>query len=117
MQRSALAAATLLAGSALLAQDASAPVSPSMSPAELTAALDGWIAPQASSGTFAGVVLVAKDGRVLFERAYGTADREVGTPMSADLRFSLASIGMAMAAPRFAAARVKEPESMLIRQH
>jgi CubicO group peptidase (beta-lactamase class C family) len=89
------ATALLLSGSVLLAQDAAAPVNASMSPAELTAALEGWLAPQASSGAFAGVVLVAKDGKVLFERAYGTADREHGTPMSADLRFSLASIGKA----------------------
>ena len=66
-----------------------------MTPAELTAALQGWLAPQAESGAFAGVVLVARDGKVLFERAYGTADRERGTPTSTDLRFSLASIGKA----------------------
>jgi D-alanyl-D-alanine carboxypeptidase len=95
MRPRAAAAAVLLAGCSLLAQEATAPVGARMSPSELTAALDGWLAPQASSGAFAGVVLVAKEGTVIFERAYGTADREHGTPMSADLRFSLASIGKA----------------------
>lgn len=95
MTSRATAAALLLAGSALVAQDATAPVNPRMAPSELTAALDGWLAPQAASGAFAGVVLVAKDGTVVFERAYGTADRELAAPMSADLHFSLASIGKA----------------------
>ena len=95
MRHRTAAAALLLAGSTLLAQEASAPITASMSPSELGAALDGWIAPQTASGTFAGVVLVARDGKVLFERAYGTADRDAGTPMSTDLRFSVASIGKA----------------------
>lgn len=95
MKLRAAALALLLTGSAVLAQDDAAPVQSSMTPAELTAALHGWLAPQAQSGAFAGVVLVARDGKVLFERAYGTADRERGTPMSTDLRFSVASIGKA----------------------
>jgi D-alanyl-D-alanine carboxypeptidase len=88
-------AVLLLAGTGLVAQEATAPVDAAMTPAELGTALDRWLAPQAASGTFAGVVLVARDGKVVFERAYGTADRERGTPMSTDLRFSLASIGKA----------------------
>jgi D-alanyl-D-alanine carboxypeptidase len=88
-------AALLLAGSTLLAQEAPAPVQASMTPAAFTAALDGWLGPQAASGAFAGVVVVARDGKVLFERAYGIADRERGTPMTTDLRFSVASIGKA----------------------
>ena len=95
MRPLAACVALLLAGSTLPAQEAAAPINASMSRAELGAALDGWLAPQAASGAFAGVVLVARDGKVLFERAYGTADREAGTPMSTDLRFSVASIGKA----------------------
>lgn len=88
-------AVLLLAGTALLAQEATAPIHGTMTPAELGSALERWLAPQAASGAFAGVVLVARDGTVLFERAYGTADREHGTAMSTDLRFSVASIGKA----------------------
>ena len=76
-------------------QEVTAPISPSMADAELAKALDGWIAPQAEAGSFAGVVLVAKDGRPVFERAYGLADRERKTQITAGHRFNLASIGKA----------------------
>lgn len=89
-----LLTATLVAA-APAQQDAAAPLSPAMSDAELANALDGWIAPQAADGSFAGVVLVARDGKPLFERAYGLAVRERRTPFSTDLRFNLASIGKA----------------------
>jgi CubicO group peptidase (beta-lactamase class C family) len=72
-----------------------APIAPRMSTAELSSALDGYLAKAATAGDFAGVVLVAKDGTSLFEQAYGIADRERQTPMSADLRFNYASIGKA----------------------
>ena len=77
------------------AQEAAAPIAPSMAGAELAKALDGWIAPQAAAGSFAGVVLVAKDGKPQFEAAYGPADRQRQTPITTDLRFNLASIGKA----------------------
>jgi CubicO group peptidase (beta-lactamase class C family) len=72
-----------------------APVAARMSAAELSSALDGYLATATTAGDFAGVVLVAKDGAPLFEKAYGVADRERQIPMSADLRFNYASIGKA----------------------
>jgi D-alanyl-D-alanine carboxypeptidase len=77
------------------AQDSTAPIAPSMAGDALAKALDGWIAPQAAAGSFAGVVLVAKDGRPQFEAAYGLADRQRQTRITSDLRFNLASIGKA----------------------
>ncbi len=71
------------------------PVTSAMSDAELSAALDGYLGNVARAGDFAGVVLVAKDGRAIFEKAYGAADRERNTPMAAGLRFNYASIGKA----------------------
>lgn len=62
---------------------------------ELSDALDAYLGGLARSNEFAGVVLVAKDGRALFQKPYGVADRDHGTPMSADLRFNVASIGKA----------------------
>ena len=71
------------------------PIDARMGKAELAGALDGYLASLARANDFAGVVLVAKDGQTLFEKAYGVADRERSTPMSADLRFNYASIGKA----------------------
>jgi CubicO group peptidase (beta-lactamase class C family) len=72
-----------------------APINARMPDAELSVALGGYLAGLAAANDFAGVVLVAKDGRAIFENAYGAADRERGTPMTADLRFNVASIGKA----------------------
>lgn len=71
------------------------PINPKMADAELASALDAYLAGQVRSNEFAGVVLLARDGKPLLEKAYGVADRERGTAMAADLRFNLASIGKA----------------------
>ena len=39
------------------------------------AAIHMYLQPYAQSGNFAGDVLVAKSGKVVFEKAYGFADR------------------------------------------
>lgn len=41
---------------------------------------------------FAGAILVARQGRVLFDRAYGLADRETKTPNSATTLFRIGSM-------------------------
>jgi CubicO group peptidase (beta-lactamase class C family) len=71
------------------------PIDARMSAADLPEALDGYLAGLARSGDFSGVVLVAKDGKAIFERPYGTADRERNLAMSTGLRFNYASIGKA----------------------
>ena len=71
------------------------PIDGRMSTAEITAALDAYLAGLSRSGEFAGVVAIAKDGQTIFRQAYGIADRERQTPMNVDLRFNLASIGKA----------------------
>jgi CubicO group peptidase (beta-lactamase class C family) len=63
-----------------------------MSAAELSRALDGYLAPLAASDTFSGVVLVAKDGQTVFEKSYGLANRETSAPNLVTTRFSLGSI-------------------------
>jgi CubicO group peptidase (beta-lactamase class C family) len=68
------------------------PVRPGMSPAEFTAALDGYFAPLVPVDRFAGVVLIAKNGVALVERAYGLADRPRGVEVTPATRFNLGSI-------------------------
>lgn len=47
----------------------------------------------AAADRFSGVVVVGRRGAVLFERAYGQADRERRIPNQPDTRFSSASVG------------------------
>ena len=71
------------------------PIDGAMSAGELSEALGKYLADLAARDEFAGVVVVAKDGHRLFERAYGLADRERNTPVTPDHRFNIASIGKA----------------------
>lgn len=45
-----------------------------------------------AAGVFSGAVIVARDGRPLFRRAYGPANREWGIPNAVDTRFRIGSI-------------------------
>lgn len=52
-----------------------APTSPAVSPDELKKQLSQYLTRTASKGNFSGVVLVARNGKVLFESADGEAER------------------------------------------
>lgn len=69
---------------------ASPPLSPAPSDTALAASLDARIASQGDA--FSGVVLVARDGAPIYQKAVGLADREHGRPNTLDTRFSLASL-------------------------
>lgn len=47
---------------------------------------------EAAAGTFAGAVLIAKDGKPIFSRAYGLADRERDLPNTMDTQFRIGSM-------------------------
>jgi D-alanyl-D-alanine carboxypeptidase len=68
------------------------PINGKMSKEELTRALDAYLSKMAGSDTLSGVVLVAKDGKPLFEQAYGFADRSNSVPNTMQTRFSIGSI-------------------------
>lgn len=57
------------------------------------AQLDGYALGLTQADRFSGVVLVARDGHVLFEKAYGKRDAERNHPATVDTRFNLASAG------------------------
>ncbi|MFT3691227.1 serine hydrolase domain-containing protein [Paenirhodobacter sp.] len=76
-----LAAALAVAATTALAE---APLE-----ARLNAVIDTAIAEKRIVGT---VVLVAKDGEIIYRRAAGLADREAGAPMQEDAIFRLASV-------------------------
>ncbi len=59
---------------------------------ELATAIRDFIETQTRADEFSGVVLVAKNGQVLFHEAYGFADRDKKIPNRKDTKFNLGSI-------------------------
>lgn len=52
-----------------------------------------YLSTQAAKGQFSGSVLLAKNDKVIFKRAYGLASREYNITNKVDTKFNLASIG------------------------
>jgi CubicO group peptidase (beta-lactamase class C family) len=71
------------------------PIRGSMTAEELSVALDAYLAKLAADDRLSGTVLVARDGRPLFEKSYGLADRGHKVPNTPATRFSLGSINKA----------------------
>lgn len=65
---------------------------PAMTEAEAIAALQAQLERDAASGRFSGAVMVSKNGKTLFNRAYGLADRDKNTPNKPDTRFRIGSM-------------------------
>ena len=74
------------------------PPNPKRDNAELIAAVTDLLAKSASSDEFSGAVLIAQDGKPIFEKAYGYADREQKTPNLIDTKFNLGSINKSFTA-------------------
>jgi len=85
-----------LLGGALAAQQPSVgdeKVRPSpISQAELVRRLTGSVDSLTKAGQFSGVVLLARNGAPVFQRAYGLADREHGVANNPETAFNLGSI-------------------------
>jgi CubicO group peptidase (beta-lactamase class C family) len=60
---------------------------------DLISRMERFVQDMANSDLFSGVVLVAKGNKVLFQQAYGYADKERKIKNSMDTRFGLASMG------------------------
>jgi D-alanyl-D-alanine carboxypeptidase len=65
---------------------------PPMSQSDLVAALRAKLDAETSTDRFSGAVLLAKDGRPVFERAYGLADREHQIRNTLQTRFRIGSM-------------------------
>ena len=65
---------------------------PRMSESEIIAALRAKLEKDAAADRFAGTVLVAKGGKVLFSGAYGLADRDKKIANKLDTRFRIGSM-------------------------
>ena len=56
------------------------------------AGFDAYIDSNYKPGEPGGVVLIAERGKILYERAFGMANLELGVPMQRDMVFSIASV-------------------------
>jgi hypothetical protein len=63
-----------------------------MSQAELAHWLDGYLNRLAAADVFSGSVLVAKDGKPIFQNAYGLASKAYNAPNRIDTKFNLGSM-------------------------
>ncbi len=70
-----------------------APPLPVLSEAQLLSALKAKLDRDTAAGVFSGVLLLAKDGKPIFQYASGQEDRARGVPMTLQSRLGLASIG------------------------
>lgn len=59
---------------------------------ELAKEVDAKLSRLAADDKFSGAVLIAKDGRPVWQKAYGYADRDAKTPNNLDTRFRLGSM-------------------------
>lgn len=71
---------------------AGAPAPSRMTEADFVAALESHLGRLSAADEFSGTVLVAKDGKPIFHKAYGLASREYDTPNRTDTKFNLGSI-------------------------
>ena len=68
------------------------PVNGKMTGEELSKALDNYLGKLATDDVLSGNVLVAKDGKVVYAKSYGFADRGNRVPNTAATRFNVGSI-------------------------
>jgi CubicO group peptidase (beta-lactamase class C family) len=60
--------------------------------AEALTEWEAFLNQQAAEDKLSGVVLIAKDGKPIFKKAYGLADKSANTPNKADTKFNLGSM-------------------------
>lgn len=71
------------------------PIVRTLSDSELAGRLDAYLAGLVRDGVFSGVVLVARQGKPVFSKAYGLADRERQVANTTRTRFNIGSINKA----------------------
>lgn len=71
---------------------------PRLNSADALAALSARVEGLAKSDQFSGVVLVARHGKILLQKAWGRANRETGAPVTLDTRLRLGSMNKMLTA-------------------
>ncbi len=65
---------------------------------QVAAAVDAYTRPLAARGDLSGQLLIRRGDRILVERSFGEADRELQVPVTPDTRFDIASVTKPMTA-------------------
>ena len=73
-------------------KETTTPVAKKMTDAEMASSLATYLDDLAKQDKFSGVVLIAKDGKPIFEKAYGLADKAKNIPNNTETRFNLGSM-------------------------
>lgn len=63
-----------------------------LSDTEIATELAAFVQKLADADVFSGTVLVAKNGKVLFRKAYGVANKDFNAPVTIDTKFNLGSM-------------------------
>jgi CubicO group peptidase (beta-lactamase class C family) len=71
---------------------------PSARAADVAPQIDAYVKPLVDAGQFSGCILAVRDGKVVYERAFGMADVERRAPNTIDTRFCIASVTKSMTA-------------------
>ncbi len=77
---------------------------------ELTARFEQYIRPYVETNNFSGQILISRKGRILFDKAYGIANREFGVPNDLNTIFHIASLSKTFTA---AAVLILEQKGLL----
>ena len=96
-----VAVVTLLVGVACGAREFTGPgaaAAQAAADSAFVAAIRGRLEASTQAGQFSGAVLVVRDGRLLFEGAYGLADRERGIPNTPLTQFRVGSMNKMLTA-------------------
>ena len=72
--------------------DAGGGAGAAMTEAEVMAALDDYLKEAVNADEFSGAVLVARDGKPVYQKAYGLANKQYNVPNRVDTKFNLGSI-------------------------
>jgi hypothetical protein len=75
-----------------LKREAGPPASHKMSEAEIAKETESYLAQAFGEDAFSGAVLIARDGKPIFEKAYGLANQSANLPNKVDTKFNLGSI-------------------------
>ena len=65
---------------------------PQPEPPTLTEQMDAYLTAETDAGRFSGVALVARSNEVIFNKGYGLADRESGTPNTPQTKFPIGTV-------------------------
>src|SRR5579862_9628160 len=66
--------------------------------APLSSQVDAYIQPYVASNNFSGVILIAREGKILVNQGYGLANRELAVANTPDTRFHIASVSKSFTA-------------------